>query len=586
MVISAIQGNSAILPRFSRSNRRCLGGALVLAALCAVQFNASAGNAPLPGGGAKILIDFTNPQQNKFVFIGALPAMPNLILTNMSVNVNLGGVQRSYILSPEGEGVGTPDLFLLRDTGNGFVFIVSAQDNSLAAVYNQFGLINQTSNNAPIALPASITFNNQTFSTQLMGGYYATANSTGKGFLGVIQAPKDPFKVITHIATLAASPNPTQINKAVTIKGDVSLTNFTGNVSGTVHFGDMSPPIHADGSTFQKMLKDGVTHTYTTEGVFVARVALIGGDEVADTRLFIIVGDGFVVNSATGAIGRLVKSPGGSVSLQVGLFNVPGGMNAQTQFKDMKGNIAGMPPTGAPPPNGQMGLAPANTFTLPGIFVAETTTLDQGGNSLGKLRKSIVISSADVAASVVANTAGEQQAAPRDTTTDSTITLTSMAGKFLFSSTNADKVLFNGTITLPAGYTPKDPAGNDLTIGLGNVVDTIHLDSKGKLTLPTTDGYITKFKLTVPKLTNGVAVGTEIAKVSITMNVAGLIIKGFDSEGIETTARADEVGQTSVARFIQVDMLIGGQTYSALAQVSYSTSSNDDFGSISGRSAK
>lgn len=577
---------SAILPQHSRSNRIGLAGALILTALCAIPFGASAANMPLMGAGAKIQINFADAQQSRFVFVGLLPSMPNLVLTNMPVSFNLGGVQRSYTLSPEGEGVATPDLFHLRDTGNGFQFIVSTFDNSLAAAFNQFGLINQASNNTPITIPASITFNNQTFTTQLMGGYFAVAGSTGKGFLGVIQPPKDPFAVVKHISTLAASPNPTQVGTLVTIKGAVSLTGFNGAVSGTIHFGDMSPPIHADGSTFQKMLKDGVSHTYTAEGVFVARIALIGGDEIADTRLFVIVGDGFVVNSATGAVGRLVKSPGGTVSLQVGLGNVPGGMNAQTQFMDMKGNIAGVPPTGAPPPNGQLGLAPSNTFTLPGIFVAESTALDQGGNPLGKLRKTIVISSADVAASIVANTAAEQQATPRDSTTDATITLTSMSGKFLFSSTNADKVLFNGTITLPAGYTPKATDGNDLTIGLGNVVDTIHLDSKGKLTLPTAEGYITKFKLTVPKLTNGVAVGTETAKVSITMNVAGLIIKGFDSEGIETTARSDEAGQTSVARFIQVDMLVGGQTYSALAQVSYTTSSTDDFGSISGRSAK
>ena len=70
------------------------------------------------------------------------------------------------------------------------------------------------------------------------------------------------------------------------------------------------------------------------------------------------------------------------------------------------------------------------------------------------------------------------------------------------------------------------------------------------------------------------------------MNTTGLILKGFDSEGISVSLRSDETGQTSVARFVQVEMLVGGQSYSSLVQVGYTTTSGSDFGVISGRTQK
>ena len=66
-------------------------------------------------------------------------------------------------------------------------------------------------------------------------------------------------------------------------------------------------------------------------------------------------------------------------------------------------------------------------------------------------------------------------------------------------------------------------------------------------------------------------------------NVADLDVQGFDSEGITVSVRSDEEGMSPVSRFIQVDMLISGQTFSAVVPVEYSISSSD-FGTISGRS--
>jgi len=517
--------------------RRGISSAIVIALVwtgAGLQFDAFAVQGPqIMKGGVKVAIDFADQQQSKVVFIGDLPSVPGLDLNNQVVSLNVGGIQRNYVLSPDGEGVATPDLFQLRTTDTGYSFILSTLDNSLANAYQPFGFINQNSTNVAASMPVSITLAGVTYKDTLTGVYDAQTGIVGKAFLGVIQAPADPFAVVAHISTLAATPNPTQANQVVTIKGTVSLKNFTGGVAGNLHFGDMSAPIHADGATFQKMLKAGISHTYTADGVYVARVSLIGGDEISDTRLFVIVGDGFVVNSENGAVGRLVKVPGGGVSLQVGVGNVPGAMTAQTKFLDMKGNTAGVPPA-PPPPGGQMGLTPSNTFTSAGIFVAESMALDQGGNALGMLRKTIVISSADVGSPAVR--ADGTQVASRDSTTDSTITLSSMSGKFLFTSSSADTVIFNGSITLPDDYVSGNATGNDITFAMGNVSDTVHLDSKNKFT-SSTQGYITRFKLTTSKK-------SKTAKLSVTMNTSDLDVKGFDSEGISVSTRSDETGQT------------------------------------------
>src|SRR5262249_3754967 len=158
------------------------------------------------------------------------------------------------------------------------------------------------------------------------------------------------------------------------------------------------------------------------------------------------------------------------------------------------------------------------------------------------------------------------------------ITLTVMSGKFVFSSASPDKVTFSGTVALPTGYNPKDPAGNIITFAMGNVIDVFTLDSKNKLVLPTQQSRITKFKLTTAKLPGGIAAGGEVAKVKATMNVADLDIQGFDAEGIQANFRPDEEGLDSVQRWIQVDMLLSETTYTVLAPVQYATSSSGSFG--------
>lgn len=556
---------------------------LVLAACGAFQPAASAASL-LTADGVKVRVDFADPQQGNLLFVGVLPVIPNLTLAGLAVNVNLGGFQRNYVLNANGVAIRTPDLFQLNDNGAGFDVLLNASYDDLATIFAPLGFVNQTVSNVAVSMDISLTFNGVTYSDTLTGTYDAIANNAGKAFLGVIKAPKDPFKPVVHITTLKATPNPTQANQVVTIKGNVSLAALSGKIVGHVHFGDLSTPIRVGGIKLQKMLQEGIPHTYDTDGVYFVRVSLVAENEIIVTRLYVIVGSGFVVNSRKGVVSRLLKTGGGGVTLQLGIDNIPGAVNAQTTFLD----ITGKPAVGdGTVPAVQMGLTATFVFTQPGIYIAETIALDVNNNAIGTVRKSITINAADIGSSPAFKVAeGAEQVAPRDAATDSAITLTSATGKFLFSSSNPDRVVFNGTFPLPAGYNPKNPAGNDIDVSMGNVIDTVHLDAKAKLTLPTAMSRVTKFRLTPPRLPSGIAAGGETAKLSITMNTADLDIQGFDSEGISVSLRADEAGESKVARFIQVAMVVGGQSFTTLAQVDFAPSNNGAFGTISGRSAK
>jgi len=300
----------------------------------------------------------------------------------------------------------------------------------------------------------------------------------------------------------------------------------------------------------------------------------------------VVVGREIVVNSKNGLTSQLIHNGGGTVTLNLTVESVPGAVNAKTFFKDLQGNDAGMPPVGTlgianPRATPEFGLSVQRVFTDPGIFVAESHALDSASNSLAYVRKTIVIGSADLGASPMARSDGTEAATPRDVP-PAVITLNSMHGKFQFTSSKLDKVNFSGTITLPAGFEPKNPAGNDIAVSMGNVIDTIHLDSHRRLVLPTATSRVTRFKIVPPHLPTGVATGMETARVNIDLNVADLDVLGFDSEGITVSVRSDEQGQSPVDRFIQVDMLIQGQSFSAVVPVDYTVSSSG-FGSITGR---
>jgi hypothetical protein len=303
-------------------------------------------------------------------------------------------------------------------------------------------------------------------------------------------------------------------------------------------------------------------------------------------RVFVVVGNGYHVNPRNGLISMLVRNGGGSVTINYDISHVPSAVTCSTTFRDPSGKPPPLPP---PPPSTnvpippdpaapELGLTVQRTFLSAGVYVAHCDIMDTGNNVIGHGRKTIVLG-----ANALAPAARTEEAAvqPRDTG-NLIITFSSMTGKFIFTSAAPDKVIFAGTLQLPAGYILKNPSGNDIGMSMGNVQDVLTISPKNKLTLPTQNGVVTKFTLRA-HLKNGVAVGGETAKVAITMNTAGLDLAGYDTEGITGSVRSDEQGMVAVDRSIQVNMLVGGQGYELLAPVEYELGPNNSFGTISGR---
>ncbi len=550
-----------------------------LSSLGVVALNASAATLPIAGAGAKFFVNFTNPQAGKVLFVGVVPGAPGLVYQGLAVTVTIGPTTRNYTLGPLGQANAPASFFELHAVPTGYAFSLDADANNLLNNFGSIGIVNQNETNAAVSLDASIAFNSDTYTTTMPGVYDAIAGKVGKAFFGIIKPPKDPFKPVVKITTINARPNPAAVNQTVTVKGGFNLASLTGPVAGNLFWGDGTAAIHVTGDVLQKMLSQGIEHQYAATGVFVVRISFVGAEEIAETRIYALVGPGYDLNSINGGYTHLMKQSSGAFEFEIGIDNIPGAANAMTAFFDLKGNPTGTVPSlgtaGARTNITQSGTDVSIQFSLPGIYHSESLVLDDSDNVLGTLRKTIVVTAADI---------GSLSAETRDENddTDSAITLTNMKGSFKFTSSNLDKVVFNGTVSLPAGYTPKAITGNDITMSMGNVTDTVHLDSKNRLELPTATSVITHFHLTPPRLPTGVAVGGETARVSITMNVADLDVKGFDTEGITVDVRDDEEGESSVARFIQVEMLIGGQSYSVLAPVSYSVAGSGDFGTFSG----
>lgn len=578
---------SQSLPQKFVFNAWFMTAALLLSAALGA---ARAGEMPVNNGGARVFIDFTNMQFDNVTVFGNLN-LPDLTgIAGLPFSVQLGPFRQDFMLDANGHDQTPLGIVDVRKGASGVHFLMTAQTADLIQLYGSAGLTGDAASLKTVSLDLKVLAGPSTFTAALPGLYNATAGKFGKAFLGVISDDAKLKKPKVQITSVKVSPSPASVNQAVTFKGEVSIKDLTGEVMGHLAYGDGTLPLRTDGATLQAMLKAGIQHTYVTDGAFEARLAFGGDNEVLATRIYVVVGTEVVVNPLNGSITRLHKNANGNVTLTHRVDHIPNAVSAMTVFKDINGNPVGVPRAderATTPADPQGGLSVSRTFLFPGIYIAEITPLDAANKGMGMLRKTISINSTDIGGSAASErpSGSDETAAPR-AATDSTINLSTVGGKFLFTSSKLDKVLFTGTVTLPAGYTPALSGGNDVTVSLGNVIDTVHLNEKNKAVFPTSAARIVKFLLTLPKLSNGVAAGTETAKVSITLNVANLDVLGFNSDGITSSVRSDETTQTSVQRFIQVSMLLSGRTFTTLASVEYKLNSNSDFGTISGRASQ
>lgn len=306
-----------------------------------------------------------------------------------------------------------------------------------------------------------------------------------------------------------------------------------------------------------------VDHTYTSAGVYTISATYQTMMMPVTVTAQIVVGDTISFNAFNGASVNTTRGGGGQVTLQLGIGSIPGAVTARTVFKTSTGTLLfARAEEGGARDLTINGTTVSTTLPAADIYVAESTVLDGFGNALELLRTTIPISAEDLGSSNPAN---------------DKVTFGSMKGKFAFSSSAPDKVDFAGTLVLPAAYDPK--AVNTVTIGIGNVLDKVQLDGKGKL-IKSSKAFITKLKITAAKVA-----GTP-SKVSFTMNVGDLDSKGFESDGIRKTLKP--LGGDKGGRVIQVALLVGSKSYSLKAPVLYKVSStgSGDFGTLSGRAAK
>lgn len=367
-------------------------------------------------------------------------------------------------------------------------------------------------------------------------------------------SPRSPGQMMPKsidITGLSALPNPANVSEEVTISGTISTAEHKDEVFASIDFGD---------GTFQSFSGDtlgdvkAIKHTYAAAGVYFVRLSASTPFFTANSTVFVVVGRGTVVNSinglivtATDSLGAPREAGGAGPRYAGGVTNLniiptrAGGSNATTDFTDVAGTTT------------VTGLKPSKTYAAKGIFVATTTALS-GTTAVGKGRKMLIISGKDT---------GESSALGDPPSFD--IVVKKMQGKFDFTKSKLDSVSFSGQVKLPAGFV----AGvTPLAIGIGNVIDTVSVDEKGKATLPGDKGRITKLKVKFPKLA-GASAGGEVVQIDATYSVKDLPTLGFDTEGITSALRSDEKKLKFASRQIQLDILLAGVPYETLAPVQF-----------------
>jgi hypothetical protein len=354
-----------------------------------------------------------------------------------------------------------------------------------------------------------------------------------------------PIKFI-DITEFTATPNPSQVNEAVNFFGAMKTNEGKDELSVSIVFGDGTSDF-IQGADIPSSLKGGVPHTYSKAGVFVATVTVQTPMRSASATLYIVVGRGTVVNQTNGMIVTATdinglpreaapRYSGGTVNLDI-VPSRAGGNSASTDFGDGSATFTG--------------TKAQHKYVGSGLYVATSTGLS-GSTPVGKVRKVVNISGKD---------AGDSGALADPT--NASITIKKVQGKVSFSGDKADSLSFSGTVQLPAGFNLARPGGHTLSIGVGNIVDTVAIDEKGKATLPGDKKRITKAKIKWPKT------GADIAQIDVTYSLAGLVNLGLDTEGITSTRRSDESNMTTLARQVQVDMLVDGAPYETLIPVKY-----------------
>jgi len=401
-------------------------------------------------------------------------------------------------------------------------------------------------------------------------------NSTGfEGFMVALNLTNgNPTQAPTG-ASLSASANPAAVGSVVTFTGSATDPD-NDTLFFNWSFGDGSqqvqgnPVMHtfASGGTFTVTLSvsDGARGASPVTLAFDSLAPNSGGTGISNPG----TGKPPIENPLNGLTITINKSEGGVIELAVNVSALRADeFTADTAFDGIAGRQA----------NRLRTLRPTNKFTNAGLSVATSTAKDAitDADTGKKGRKMLAVSRQETGEPALAT----------GTPASLAIVASSLKGKFIFAGSKPDQVTFNGIVELPAGMDLA--AEQTLEFGMGNVLDSVVFDVKGKPKLPSTLGRIKKAKLKLPKLKKGVTAlsAGQTASVTITYQIANLVTAGFDTEGIQADLRSEEAGLKVAPRKIQMALVLAGVAYESLIDVDYKVAPKKDSGSfIKTRAAK
>lgn len=359
------------------------------------------------------------------------------------------------------------------------------------------------------------------------------------------------------LTTFLATPNPAERNQSVAFTADVKLKG--NNKSATLDFGDGTPPLTLSGDSLVDSLKNGISRSFTADGAYEAKLTVTSSEQTEIATLFVIVGRNTQVNPVTGMVSTSIVTPG-TVGVSIDISRVPGAVNISTNFSESLGREI------------VTGAIPTRASIASGIVVADSIATDAGGTQKGRVRKTIAVSSRNA-----------QESGPNDEPPTAVVNVKKFSGSFTFDGTKTDKVGFMGELTLPATFQPAvkgaTAEGLRIHVGVGNVLDSVRVDAKGKPIGESEQGRLKKFKISFPKTAD------KPAKISGSIELMNASAAGFDTEGIQPTLRTTESNLTKkgVSRSVQLAIVIDGIAYDTLAPVLFKLATDTETGKIQTR---
>jgi len=392
------------------------------------------------------------------------------------------------------------------------------------------------------------------------------------------------------VISFANDQNPSLLNQTVNFSISATDSDAT-TVNYTLDFGDGSTM--ATG-TFTQGTTVVLPHAYTqySDAGLTAKLTLSDGTNQATRTILQTIpspasGAVGVTNIAQGAapIEAPLATPLGGVSVAVGssdggviqlAINVDAltrsAYSVSTDFGDFQGRSS----------KNIVGLTPVHKYLQHGLFVAHTTATNLATRKVaGEARITLPVSAKETGEPAVT---GQNRALkiPTPPIVTSVLTTKSLKGKFAFNGVKPDTVSYSGTVTLQTGFDPSK--SHELWFGIGNILVVTTVSNKGVGKVPGTPAVLKSLKFSTKVKKGKIAVGGELATVTITYSTAAMVANGFNTEGI--SAQSTDFVKNKSVRTIQVAMLIDGVPYQVLAAVNFSLSGGSDFGNISGRSSK